>query len=94
MSTQIDDLRRNLVRYGEYLLHQLPAVQLYYQQELPVNTDFDYMRIPQRNFTQVTDSLIMMAAAILRVNEALAAAELYEPVRVDTLLVLEDEKGI
>ena len=90
MSTVIDDLRRNLVRYREYLLRQTPRMQQQRQEEEPVAADLDYQRILKRSTP--TDPDTKTKAAIMRVNEALSSAQLYEPVRVDTLLLDAEEQ--
>lgn len=91
MSVAIDELTRNLIRYREYLLKQAPRMIVQREQEEPVAADLDYKRINRRahDLVPTTD----MAATILRVCEALSAAELYEPVRVDTLLLTDSEKS-
>ena len=91
MSVAIDELRRDLVRYREYLLKQAPRMIVQREQEEPVAADLDYKRINRRahDLVPTTD----MAATILRVCEALSAAKVYEPVRVDTLLLTDSEKS-
>ena len=89
MSTSIDHLRVNLVRYREWLLKSAPRMQVHTASDNGPIVDPDYKRINRRGPNN--DISPAAQAIVSRVNEALSKAELYEPVHLDQRLVTDRE---